>query len=73
MVVLGKITSLLENFYFTQFEYISLEQTAVNSAENLVIGSVPRIARITMLAQGAYWVIREQWSLGSLFAFQTFL
>jgi ABC-type bacteriocin/lantibiotic exporter with double-glycine peptidase domain len=52
---------------------MSLEQTTVSSFANLVITSMPGIARVIVLALGAYWVIRDHWSLGSLLAFQAYL
>jgi ABC-type bacteriocin/lantibiotic exporter with double-glycine peptidase domain len=52
---------------------ISLEQTSVSSVANLVITSMPGIARAAALALGAYWVIKGQWTLGSLLAFQAYL
>lgn len=52
---------------------IYLEQTSVTSIANLVITSMPGLARAIVLALGAYWVIRDQWTLGSLLAFQAYL
>jgi ABC-type multidrug transport system fused ATPase/permease subunit len=52
---------------------ISLEQTTVNSIAGLTIDSMQGIARAAVLALGAYWVIRGQWTLGSLLAFQAYL
>jgi ABC-type bacteriocin/lantibiotic exporter with double-glycine peptidase domain len=52
---------------------ISLEQSTVNSVANLAINSIPSIARAIVLALGAYWVIKGQWTLGSLLAFQAYL
>jgi ABC-type multidrug transport system fused ATPase/permease subunit len=52
---------------------ISLEQSTVGSVANLVITSVPGIARAFVLALGAYWIIKGQWTLGSLLAFQAYL
>lgn len=52
---------------------VALEQTTVGSAANLAISSVPGIARLIVLAAGAYWVIQDHWTLGSLLAFQAFL
>jgi len=52
---------------------ISLEQTTVDSLANLVIGSIPGMARMIVLASGAYWIIKGQWTLGSLLAFQSYL
>jgi ABC-type bacteriocin/lantibiotic exporter with double-glycine peptidase domain len=52
---------------------ISLEQSTVGSIAHLIISSTPGIARVFVLALGAYWVIKEEWTLGSLFAFQAYL
>lgn len=52
---------------------ISLEQFTVSSVANITINSMPGIARIIVLATGAYWVIKSHWSLGSLLAFQAYL
>jgi ABC-type bacteriocin/lantibiotic exporter with double-glycine peptidase domain len=52
---------------------ISLEQTTISSLANLVINSMPGMAKVSVLALGAYWVIRGQWSLGSLLAFIAYL
>jgi ABC-type multidrug transport system fused ATPase/permease subunit len=51
----------------------SLEQTTVNSLANLVINSMPGMARAIVLAVGAIWIINGQWTLGSLLAFQAYL
>ena len=61
------ITQLTEAFR------ISLEQTTVSSVANLVINSMPGMAKITVLGLGAYWVIQGHWSLGSLLAFIAYL
>jgi ABC-type bacteriocin/lantibiotic exporter with double-glycine peptidase domain len=53
--------------------HISLEQTTVSSVANLVINSMPGVAKVTVLALGAYWVIQGHWSLGSLLAFVAYL
>ena len=52
---------------------ISLEQTTVHSVAGLVIDVMPGIARVIVLVSGAYWVIKGQWTLGSLLAFQAYL
>jgi len=52
---------------------ISMEHVSVSSLANLVVNSMPGIARVIVLAAGAYWVIKGQWSLGSLLAFQAYL
>ena len=52
---------------------ISMEHVSVSSLATLVVNSMPGIARVIVLAAGAYWVIKGQWSLGSLLAFQAYL
>lgn len=52
---------------------LSLEQTTVSSVATFLIGSLPGIARVIVLAAGAYWVITGQWTLGSLLAFLAYL
>ncbi len=61
------MTQLKEAFH------ISLEQTTVSSVANLVINSMPAMAKVAVLALGAYWVIQGHWSLGSLLAFVAYL
>ncbi len=53
--------------------HISLEQTTVSSVASLVINSMPGMAKLVVLALGAYWVIQGHWSLGSLLAFVAYL
>jgi len=52
---------------------ISLEQSTVGSVANFIINFMPAVARGIVLALGAYLVIRGQWTLGSLLAFQAYL
>jgi ABC-type multidrug transport system fused ATPase/permease subunit len=52
---------------------ISLEQTVVSSVAEMAIGLMPAASRGIALALGAYWVIKGQWTLGSLLAFQGYL
>jgi len=52
---------------------INLEQRAINSLAGLSINAMPGLARILTLAVGAVWVIKGQWTIGSLLAFQAFL
>ncbi len=52
---------------------LSLEQSTVNSIAGLAIGSMPRAVNLAVLVIGAYWVITGHWTLGSLFAFQSYL
>jgi ABC-type bacteriocin/lantibiotic exporter with double-glycine peptidase domain len=53
--------------------HLSLEQTAVHSTANFVIGILPGAARAIVLAWGAYWVVKGHWTLGTLLAFQAYL
>lgn len=53
--------------------HVSLEQSAVNALATLAAGSLPGLGRAMALAFGAYWVITDQWTLGSLLAFQVYL
>jgi ABC-type multidrug transport system fused ATPase/permease subunit len=57
----------------TSIFQISLEQVTVNSVAGLIINSMPGIARALTLAVGAYWIIKDQWTLGSLLAYQAYL
>jgi ABC-type multidrug transport system fused ATPase/permease subunit len=57
----------------TEAFHISLEQTTVSSVASLVINSMPGMAKLIVLALGAYWVIQGHWSLGSLLAFIAYL
>ena len=53
--------------------HVSLEQSAVNALATLAAESLPGLGRAMVLAFGAYWVIKDQWTLGSLLAFQVYL
>ncbi len=52
---------------------VSLEQTTVSSVANLAINSLPDVTRALVMFVGAYWVIQDHWTLGSLLAFQAYL
>ncbi|MFQ6070486.1 MAG: ABC transporter ATP-binding protein [Candidatus Aminicenantales bacterium] len=52
---------------------ISLEQSTVNSVARLMVNAMPGIARVAVLAVGAIWIVKGEWSLGSLLAFQVYL
>ena len=52
---------------------INLEQRVINSLAGLSINAMPGVARILTLAVGAVWVIKGQWTIGSLLAFQAYL
>lgn len=59
--------------YWKDLFQTSLEQAAVSSLANLVVDSTPGLARLLALATGAFWVISDKWTLGSLLAFQAYL
>lgn len=52
---------------------ISMEQTSVNALAEVVINSMPGMARLVVLAVGAVWIINGQWTLGSLLAYQAYI
>ena len=52
---------------------LSLERAAVSSLADIIVSSLPALGRGATLALGAYWVIKEEWTLGSLLAFQAYL
>jgi ABC-type multidrug transport system fused ATPase/permease subunit len=52
---------------------ISLQQTTIRSLAHLVVDSTPGMARALVLGVGAFWIIKGQWTLGSLLAFQAYL
>lgn len=51
----------------------NMESSTVSSAAGFSLGVVPEIARLLVLGLGAFWVIRGEWTLGSLLAFQAYL
>ena len=51
----------------------TLQQTTVASLASLIVDSTPGLARLLSLAVGAVWIINDQWTLGSLLAFQAYL
>jgi ABC-type multidrug transport system fused ATPase/permease subunit len=54
-------------------QQIEMEQATVGSVANLILGTLPGLAGGVVLVAGAYWVIRGEWTLGSLLAFQSYL
>lgn len=52
---------------------IGLEWVTVGSAANLVINLLGDAARLMVLVVGAYLVIAQNWTLGSLYAFEAYL
>ena len=65
---IGRLMSELKKAF-----HISLERTTVSSVAEMAISAMPGITRGIVLALGAYWVIKDQWTLGSLLAFQAYL
>jgi ABC-type multidrug transport system fused ATPase/permease subunit len=54
-------------------QQLGMEQTMVGSLASLLISSMPTIANAVVLIAGAYWVIKGNWTFGSLTAFQSYL
>ena len=52
---------------------VSMEQTTLGSLANLAINAAPDLAHLIVLAGGAYLIIRGEWSVGSLLAFQSYV
>ncbi len=52
---------------------IAMEQITVGSLANLAIGAMPSVTRAIVLVAGAFWVVRGNWTLGSLLAFQSYV
>lgn len=52
---------------------ISLERVAVSSVANVTISTLGDITKVIVLLVGAYEVITDAWTLGSLLAFQSYL
>jgi ABC-type multidrug transport system fused ATPase/permease subunit len=52
---------------------LSLEGSALGTVAGFAIGLAPDIAYFLVFVLGAYWIITDQWTLGSLYAFQSYL
>jgi len=52
---------------------VGMEQNTLGSLANLAIGIAPDLAHLIVLAGGAFLIIRGQWSVGSLLAFQSYV
>ena len=52
---------------------LSMESLAVGSLANLSLGLVGTGVRFAVLAIGAYFILIDRWTLGSLLAFQSYL
>jgi len=52
---------------------IALEQQSVGFVNSAVIQALPGLARLCVLVFGSYWVIKGDWTVGSLLAFEAYL
>ena len=52
---------------------LGMEQNVFGSLANLAIGFAPDLAHLIVLAGGAWLIIRGEWSIGSLLAFQSYV
>jgi ATP-binding cassette subfamily B multidrug efflux pump len=52
---------------------VNMEQTTLGSLANLAINAAPDLAHLIVLAGGAFLIIRGEWSVGSLLAFQSYV
>ncbi len=52
---------------------VGMEQHTLSSVANLAIGLAPDLAHLIVMAGGAFLVIRGEWSVGSLLAFQSYV
>ena len=52
---------------------VGMEQHTLGSVANMAIGLAPDLAHLIVLAGGAYMIIKGQWSVGTLLAFQSYV
>ena len=52
---------------------VGMEQHTLGSLANLAIGFAPDLAHLIVMAAGAFLIIKGQWSVGSLLAFQSYV
>jgi ABC-type multidrug transport system fused ATPase/permease subunit len=52
---------------------VGMEQNTLGSVANLAIGFAPDLAQLIVLAGGALLIVRGEWSVGSLLAFQSYV
>ncbi len=53
--------------------HLGMEQNVFGSLANLAIGFGPDLAHLIVLAGGAWLIVRGEWSVGSLLAFQSYV
>ncbi len=51
---------------------LALQQQALGIFNGFVMGATPKLANAFVVAFGAYWVITDQWTIGSLWAFRSY-
>ncbi|HPC06753.1 MAG TPA: ABC transporter ATP-binding protein, partial [Anaerolineaceae bacterium] len=54
-------------------QQITLEQTVLGSVAGSLINLMPDISKAVILVAGAYLIIQNDWTLGSLLAFQSYI
>ncbi|MBN1939148.1 MAG: ABC transporter ATP-binding protein [Candidatus Aminicenantes bacterium] len=64
----GRVTEAISSSFD-----ISLEQTAVGAVAGVSLGFVNSVSNYVILAVGALFVIKGQWTLGSLLAFRSYV
>ncbi len=52
---------------------VGMEQNTLGAVANLAINFAPDLAHLIVMAGGAYLIIRGEWSVGSLLAFQSYV
>ena len=52
---------------------VALEQTSISSLAGVALQIIPGLARLSVLGAGAYWIVTDRWTLGSLLAYQAYL
>ena len=52
---------------------VSNEMMAFGIIEGIIRGVIPLAVRFTVFLFGIYWIIKGQWELGSLYAFQSYM
>ncbi len=52
---------------------VGMEQHTLGSLANLAIGFAPDLAHLIVMAAGAFLIIKGQWSVGSMLAFQSYV
>ena len=64
----NRLMSLFGNFF-----RVGLEQQVIMSLAMICINAIPALARLVTLGAGAIWIINDQWTIGSLVAYQAYL